>query len=62
MNALGLPIFGDLIYPQLESYIKPVDRDYSSPLQLLAHKLTFKDPITSVSHEFTSSLRLDWPC
>ncbi len=61
MNALGLPIQGDQIYPQLADYVVPSQRDYQSPLQLCAKKLSFKDPITGKDHSFESKMSLNWP-
>lgn len=61
MNALGLPLEGDRIYPVLqplpESGARP---DWRQPLQLLARALAFTDPITGRSHLFQSQRRLDW--
>lgn len=59
MNALGLPIVGDRIYPDL----LPVEQepDFSRPLQLLARELSFVDPISGQVRRFTSRLRLDFP-
>lgn len=43
MQALGWPILNDKYYPQLQ----PLSADdYSAPLQLLAKKLEFIDPVT----------------
>jgi tRNA pseudouridine32 synthase/23S rRNA pseudouridine746 synthase len=59
MNALGLPIVGDRIYPRLWPE-PPADEapDYSNPLQLLARALTFDDPVTGQPHHFVSRRRL----
>jgi tRNA pseudouridine32 synthase/23S rRNA pseudouridine746 synthase len=61
MNALGLPIRGDQIYPQLNDYVLPSQRDYQSPLQLCAKRLSFQDPITGKAHYFESNMQLEWP-
>jgi tRNA pseudouridine32 synthase / 23S rRNA pseudouridine746 synthase len=45
MNALGLPICGDGIYPVLTP--ETSQPDYTSPLLLLAQSLSFIDPITA---------------
>lgn len=58
MNALGIPIMNDQIYPNLKKYVPPESRDYSNPLQLLAKELRFEDPVTSVPHHFQSKLTL----
>lgn len=57
MNALGLPIRNDGIYPVLT----PEDAtDYGRPLQLLARHLAFVDPVTRLPLAFDSRLRLIW--
>ena len=61
MNALGLPIQGDQIYPLLADYVVPSQRNYDSPLQLCAKKLSFKDPMTGKEHTFESKMPLNWP-
>ncbi|MCQ9387848.1 pseudouridine synthase [Brevibacterium sp. 50QC2O2] len=53
MNALGLPILGDPVYPR---DLAPDPYDFSSPLQLLAHRLAFTDPLTGREREFESRL------
>lgn len=55
MQALGLPILNDRIYPQLE--ITPPD-DYAAPLQLLAKSIAFTDPVTGQARQFESQLGL----
>ncbi|HEY1091041.1 MAG TPA: pseudouridine synthase [Burkholderiaceae bacterium] len=56
LNALGIPIVGDRIYPVLQ----PVEQvpDYSRPLQLLARELAFIDPLSGQARRFVSGLRL----
>lgn len=57
MNALGIPIEGDLFYPTvLRGPNAP--EDFSQPLQLLAQAVRFTDPITDQIHEWASGLRL----
>lgn len=52
MNALGVPILGDPLYPEVAA---PVPAgDFRRPLQLLARRLEFTDPVTGVEHRFTS--------
>ncbi|WP_217130279.1 RluA family pseudouridine synthase [Streptomyces sp. AC558_RSS880] len=52
MNALGVPILGDPLYPEVTG---PVPAgDFRRPLQLLARALEFTDPVTGVEHRFTS--------
>lgn len=55
MAALGAPIASDPMYP---SVLHRAPGDYSSPLQLLAKRLSFIDPISGVEREFSSSLLL----
>lgn len=61
MNALGIPIYHDQIYPFMQTYIAPEHRQYDKPLQLLAHKLAFVDPLSGHSHLLTSRLTLAFP-
>ena len=56
MNALGLPIVGDDLYPRIQT--RAYD-DFSRPLQLVARRLEFTDPFTGVKRIFTSSVPLD---
>ena len=59
MSALGLPIVGDRIYPQLWPEPAPdALPDYSQPLQLLARTLAFTDPLSGEARCFTSRQRL----
>ena len=55
MNALGLPILGDGIYPTLtpEGHSNP-----ALPLQLLAQTLEFTDPLSGLVRRFESERRL----
>lgn len=57
MNALGLPILGDRIYPQLLP--EQSEPDYSRPLQLLARELSFTDPLSGEPRCFCSRLSLE---
>ena len=56
MNALGLPIVGDDLYPRIQS--RAYD-DFSRPLQLVARRLEFTDPFTGVNRIFNSSVPLE---
>jgi len=56
MNALGLPILGDPVYPV---DLAPDPYDFSSPLQLLAAEIAFDDPLTGLSRRFESGLELE---
>ncbi|MFF1298508.1 MULTISPECIES: RluA family pseudouridine synthase [unclassified Streptomyces] len=57
MNALGVPILGDPLYPEVAA---PVPAgEFRHPLQLLARALDFTDPITGVEHRFRSTRVLE---
>jgi tRNA pseudouridine32 synthase / 23S rRNA pseudouridine746 synthase len=62
LNALGMPICNDQIYPVLQPEL-PLDvaPDFSRPLQLLARSLAFTDPITGAARAFHSQRSLHWP-
>ena len=55
MTALGLPLLGDRFYPQVNDCAPD---DFSDPLQLLARKLAFDDPLNGQRLEFVSQLAL----
>ena len=55
MNALGLPICNDRMYPPVE--VTPGD-DLARPLQLLARSIAFTDPLTRQPRKFVSRLSL----
>ena len=57
MNALGLPILNDRMYPPVAD---TPDDDYSLPLQLLAKSIAFTDPVTGKARNFQSQLTLAW--
>jgi len=57
MAALGAAICNDPFYPQLLD--TPQD-DYHNPLKLLAHSLSFEDPLSGAPRFFQSELSLDW--
>ncbi|WP_328428879.1 RluA family pseudouridine synthase [Streptomyces sp. NBC_00443] len=57
MNALGVPILGDPLYPEVTA---PVPAgDFRRPLQLLARALEFTDPVTGTEHRFRSTRTLE---
>lgn len=59
LNALGLPIDGDRIYPDLWPAQPPgAAPDYTRPLQLLARELAFTDPVTGEARHFFSRRQL----
>jgi len=53
LNALGVPIKFDQIYPVLTPY-QEYDLDFSKPLQLLAKEIAFVDPVTGENRSFVS--------
>jgi tRNA pseudouridine32 synthase/23S rRNA pseudouridine746 synthase len=55
MQSLGWPLLHDSYYPELQPN-KP--DDYSKPLQLLAQKLQFIDPMTQQARFFSSQTQL----
>ena len=57
MNALGLPITNDRMYPPVAE--TPAD-DYSLPLQLLAKSIAFTDPVTGQVRLFNSRFNLSF--
>ena len=55
MNALGMPILNDRIYPHhLPETPVGEQEDFSQPLQLLAKSLQFVDPVTGQVRRFDS--------
>ncbi|MCL1899901.1 MAG: pseudouridine synthase [Promicromonosporaceae bacterium] len=59
MNSVGLPITGDPFFPVLRA---SEAEDPAQPLQLLARRLRFADPLSGVAREFESRRRLsEWP-
>ena len=56
--ALGMPILNDAIYPRL---LPEGEEDFDRPLQLLARRLAFRDPVTGMPREFTSTRSLALP-
>jgi tRNA pseudouridine32 synthase / 23S rRNA pseudouridine746 synthase len=58
MASLGMPIYGDPLYPNV---ISVPDEDFSQPLQLLAQRIEFQDPVSGALRRFVSSRRLCSP-
>jgi tRNA pseudouridine32 synthase/23S rRNA pseudouridine746 synthase len=56
MASLGLPIYGDPLYPNV---IDVAADDFSTPLQLLAQRIEFDDPVSGARRRFVSSRRLE---
>lgn len=55
MNALGIPIINDRIYPPVPITL---DDDFTRPLQLLAKSIAFADPFSGQARQFDSRLSL----
>ena len=61
MAAIGFPVLHDKLYPELQPEPPPsAPPDFSHPLQLLAQRLEFVDPITGELRVFESELELGW--
>ncbi|MFW2513972.1 pseudouridine synthase [Demequina sp. SO4-13] len=58
MCALGLPILGDTLYP---SVVEVDPNDFSGPLQLIARRLRFTDPVDGSPRDYSSERALVWP-
>ncbi|WP_430867538.1 pseudouridine synthase [Demequina aurantiaca] len=58
MSNLGLPILGDSLYPCV---MDVAPDDFSAPLQLVARRLRFTDPIDQSPRDFWSASALQWP-
>jgi tRNA pseudouridine32 synthase/23S rRNA pseudouridine746 synthase len=58
LNALGIPMRHDQIYPILTPY-QEYDLNFSKPLQLLAKEVYFKDPITGEERSFVSEQEIN---
>ncbi|WP_061963863.1 pseudouridine synthase [Demequina aurantiaca] len=58
MSDIGLPIVGDSLYPSIQD-VDPAD--FSSPLQLVARRLEFTDPIDHSPLAYQSECALEWP-
>lgn len=58
MAALGLPIVGDSLYPTV---IDVDPEDFTAPLQLVARRLRFTDPLDHTPRNYASTSALEWP-
>jgi tRNA pseudouridine32 synthase / 23S rRNA pseudouridine746 synthase len=58
MASLGAPILNDAFYPVA---LPCKGDDFSAPLQLLARRISFEDPLTGSERQFTSERELAWP-
>ncbi len=57
MSGIGFAILNDSYYPKL---LAESDDNFAAPLQLLAQRLCFKDPLSGRSREFSSGRELLW--
>ncbi|MHB8624384.1 MAG: pseudouridine synthase [Sulfuricaulis sp.] len=57
MSGLGFRIINDRVYPQLQP---ETDDDFAQPLQLLAKRIRFHDPVSGQCREFQSERELLW--
>ncbi len=57
MMQLGMPLLNDPLYPTVQ---QPEAEDYSKPLQLLAKRIEFSDPITGEMRVFESRQNLNF--
>jgi tRNA pseudouridine32 synthase / 23S rRNA pseudouridine746 synthase len=55
MASLGVPIYGDPLYPNV---VDVAADDFSTPLQLLAQRIEFDDPLNGTRREFVSRRQL----
>jgi tRNA pseudouridine32 synthase/23S rRNA pseudouridine746 synthase len=55
MASIGYPIIGDPFYPEIQP-----KHEVGPPLQLVARRLKFVDPLTGRCHEFTSQRTLSY--
>jgi len=60
MNALGLPIVGDQLYPSVQ-HGPDDEEDFAEPLRLLAKRQEFTDPVSGEARCFESGQALAWP-
>nr|WP_314546575.1 pseudouridine synthase [uncultured Massilia sp.] len=58
MASLGVPILNDAFYPVA---LQCKGDDFSAPLQLLARRIGFNDPLTGEERTFESVRELAWP-
>lgn len=58
MASLGVPILNDAFYPVA---LPCKGDDFSAPLQLLARRIGFDDPLTGEARSFESRRVLEWP-
>jgi tRNA pseudouridine32 synthase/23S rRNA pseudouridine746 synthase len=54
MTSIGFPVLGDPLYPEIRTH------EGNFPLQLLAERLRFVDPLSGKTRTFTSERTLMW--
>jgi tRNA pseudouridine32 synthase/23S rRNA pseudouridine746 synthase len=57
LASLGFPIVNDPLYPDIKDDLL---QDYTKPLQLLAQRLSFLDPLTQEEMQFETGYQLEW--
>ncbi|MDD2850837.1 MAG: pseudouridine synthase [Desulfuromonadaceae bacterium] len=57
MSSIGFGIMNDRYYPELHA---ECEDNFAAPLQLVAQRLRFKDPVTGRNREFVSERALLW--
>jgi len=57
MSNLGFGILNDRYYPELQA---ESEDNFDTPLQLVAKRVRFKDPVTGLGREFMSDRELLW--
>ena len=55
LAALGIPVTGDRLYPEV---LPHAPEDFSAPLKLLAKSVSFRDPLTGRERHFESEWKL----
>lgn len=58
MASLGLPVVGDSLYPTIANVAPD---DFTAPLQLVARRLSFTDPLDRTLRDYESRVGLEWP-
>lgn len=58
LASLGVPILGDPLYPTVRDVAPD---DFTAPLQLVARRIAFTDPVDGTGREYTSRFALNWP-
>jgi tRNA pseudouridine32 synthase/23S rRNA pseudouridine746 synthase len=56
LSSVGCPIIHDRLYPELMPESPP---DFAHPLQLVAQRLEFNDPVSGTNMDFVSSFTIN---